>query len=262
VTALRRKPLSDEHSFLRRFLGDPKRTGAVAPSSPFLAREMARAVDPHEPGVVVELGPGTGPVTKALIARGVGRERLLLVEYDPHFCKLLAERYRARVVRGDAYALETTLGGHVVGPVAAVVSSLPLLNERPERRLRLLDEAFALMGPNGVFVQFTYGLGMPVPRELLAGRYVARSGAPILRNLPPASVWTFRRAGHGHPEGAKVMRLVDHCERLGAEFNARRKATGMMIERQGDKMLERLRREVANFGRKRVEERCKRDEER
>ena len=258
MTAIRRKPLSDEHSFLRRFLGDPKRTGAVAPSSPFLAREMARAVDPLRDGLVVELGPGTGPVTKALIARGVGRERLLLVEYDPHFCKLLGERYGAsRVVRGDAYALAATLGGHVGGPVAAVVSSLPLLNERPERRLRLLDEAFALMGPDGVFVQFTYGLKLPVPREALAGRYVARSGAPILRNLPPASVWTFRRAGHAHPEGAKVMRLIDHAERLGAEFTARRKATGMMIERQSDKMLERLKREVANFSRPR-----KRDEER
>ena len=255
---MRRKPLSDEHSFLRRFLGDPKRTGAVAPSGPFLAREMARAVDPLSEGLVVELGPGTGPVTKALIARGIGRERLLLVEYDPHFCKLLAERYgAARVVRGDAYALAATLSGHAVGSVAAVVSSLPLLNERPERRLRLLDEAFALMGPDGVFVQFTYGMKCPAPREALAGRYVARSGAPILRNLPPASVWTFRRVGHGPAQGAKVMRLVDHCERLGAGFTARRKATGMMLERQGDKMLERLKREVANFGRPR-----KRDEER
>jgi phosphatidylethanolamine/phosphatidyl-N-methylethanolamine N-methyltransferase len=209
---------------------------------------MARAVDPHAPGLVVELGPGTGPVTKALIARGVARERLLLVEYDPHFCTLLAERYgAARVVRGDAYALGATLAGHV-GPVAAVVSSLPLLNERPERRLQLLDEAFALMGPDGVFVQFTYGLKLPVPREALTGRYVARSGAPILRNLPPASVWTFRRAGHGP---AKVMRLKDHAERFGAEFAARRKKTEDMLGRQGDRMLELLKREVSSFGRPR-----------
>ena len=147
---------SDGETFLRRFLGDPKRTGAVAPSSPFLAREMARAVDPQTPGVIVELGPGTGPVTKALIARGIRRERLLLVEYDAYFCNLLAERFpRARVLRGDAYALGATLAGRVGRPVAAVVSSLPLLNEPPERRIALLDDAFALMGPDGVFVQFT-----------------------------------------------------------------------------------------------------------
>src|SRR5579863_883860 len=83
----------DGETFLRRFLDDPKRTGAVAPSSPFLAREMARAVDPQTPGLIVELGPGTGPVTKALIARGVRRENLLLVEFDPYFCNLLTERF-------------------------------------------------------------------------------------------------------------------------------------------------------------------------
>ena len=125
-----------------------------------------------------------------------------------------------------------------------MVSSLPLLNEKPERRLRLIDEAFDLMGEDGVFVQFTYGLKLPVPREALAGRYVARSGAPILRNLPPASVWTFRRAGQ---EPAKVMRLVDHCERLGAEFAARRRKTEDMLGRQGDRVMEMLKREVASF---------------
>src|SRR5437763_705807 len=122
----KRKPPSDEETFLRRFLGDPKRTGAVAPSGPFLAREMARAVDPQASGLVVELGPGTGPVTKALLARGVRRERLLLVEYDPFFCNLLAERFaRTRILRGDAYALRATLAGRLTQPVAAVVSSLP-----------------------------------------------------------------------------------------------------------------------------------------
>ena len=75
---------------------------------------MARAVDPAKPGLIVELGPGTGPVTKALIARGVRRERLVLVEYDPYFCKLLAERFALiRVVRGDAYALRAALAGRV-----------------------------------------------------------------------------------------------------------------------------------------------------
>ena len=244
-------PQSDGESFLRRFLGDPKRTGAVAPSSPFLAREMARAVDPSAPGVVVELGPGTGPVTKALIARGVRRERLLLVEYDAYFCHLLAERYPlARVVRGDAYALDTTLAGKLTQPVAAVVSSLPLLNETPERRMALLDAAFALMGPEGVFVQFTYGLRSPMPRETLAGRYVARSGAPILRNLPPASVWTYRRGGHASGGEPKLMKFIDHAERLGARFNEGCRATETLIGRQSDRVKEIIKREAAAFGRR------------
>ena len=237
----KRKPPSDEESFLRRFLGDPRRTGAVAPSSPFLAREMACAVDPLASGLVVELGPGTGPVTKALLARGVRRERLLLVEYDAFFCKLLAERFApAQVLRGDAYALRTTLAG-LTQPVSAVVSSLPLLNEPPERRSRLLDEAFELMGPDGVFVQFTYGLRSPFPREACAGRFVGRSGAPILRNLPPASVWTYRRPGRAGAPTPKMAKLIDHAERIGARFAAQRRATETMLNRHGDRMKEFMR---------------------
>jgi phosphatidylethanolamine/phosphatidyl-N-methylethanolamine N-methyltransferase len=244
---------SDGETFLRRFLGDPKRTGAVAPSSPFLAREMARAVDPQAPGLVIELGPGTGPVTKALMAR-VGRERLLLVEFDPYFCKLLSERFPlARIVRADAYQLRAALAGRLSQPVAAVVSSLPLLNEPPERRLALIDEAFELMGPDGVFVQFTYGLRSPIPREAAAGKYVARSGPPVLRNLPPASVWTYRRRDRA--PAPRVMTLIDHAERIGARLAERRKATELMLARHGDKMKEMLKREAAALGLKRPEER-------
>jgi phosphatidylethanolamine/phosphatidyl-N-methylethanolamine N-methyltransferase len=244
-------PQSDGEKFLRRFLGDPKRTGAVAPSSPFLAREMARAVDPHAAGFVIELGPGTGPVTKALIARGIRRERLLLVEYDPYFCNLLAERFpRARILRGDAYALGETLAGRAPRPVAAVVSSLPLLNETPERRIALLDDAFALMGPEGVFVQFTYGLRSPMPREALAGRYIGRSGAPILRNLPPASVWTYRQRGHVGGAESKVTKFMGHAERLGARINEGCRKTETMIGRQSDRVKEIIKREAAAFGRR------------
>ena len=241
-----RKPKSDEETFFRRFLGDPKRTGAVAPSSPFLAREMARAVNPRAPGLVIELGPGTGPVTKALIAHGVARERLLLVEYDAHFCRMLGERFAARVVCGDAYALNETLG-QVGEPVAAVVSSLPLLNETPERRRRLLDEAFAMMGPEGVFVQFTYGLKSPIPREDLGGAYVARCGPPVLRNLPPASVWTYRRPGAQAGSERKVMKLIDQAEKFGQQFAARRRATEAMLNRHGERVKEIWKRETAGL---------------
>jgi phosphatidylethanolamine/phosphatidyl-N-methylethanolamine N-methyltransferase len=246
----------DGETFLRRFLGDPKRTGAVAPSSPFLAREMARAVDPLAPGLIVELGPGTGPVTKALIARGVRRERLLLIEFDPYFCKLLRERFAlARIVRADAFALREALGGRLTQPVAAVVSSLPLLNEPPERRLNLLDEAFELMGPDGVFVQFTYGLRSPIPREAFAGRYLGRCGAPVLRNLPPASVWTYRRRGRMAAPEPKIAKFMDQAERFGARLAERGKATELMLSRQGDRMKEMLKREAAAFGRRRPEDR-------
>ncbi len=189
---------ADEARFFRAWFENPKRTGAVSPSGRFLARTMARYVDPSTHGPIVELGPGTGPVTQALIRRGVAPERLILVEYDPAFCRLLQRRFpHCRVVRGDAYALDRTLRGVLSGPVAAVVSSLPLLTRPETERLALLDQAFGLMGPDGCFVQFTYGMGSPIPRGLRAAAqaFAAETSPPIWLNLPPARVWVYRPAG-------------------------------------------------------------------
>jgi len=192
-----RRSLGDSARFLKSLVAAPRLTGAVAPSGRALARAMAAAIGVEAPGLIVELGPGTGPVTRALIESGVAPDRLVLIEYDPGFCQLLRQRFApARVVRGDAYDLRRTLAGLADEPIAAFVSSLPLLNQPPERRERLLSDAFALMGLSGRFVQFTYGLGSPIPREALAGRYVAECSRPILLNLPPARVWTYRLAQH------------------------------------------------------------------
>jgi phosphatidylethanolamine/phosphatidyl-N-methylethanolamine N-methyltransferase len=154
---------------------------------------MAAAIGSPSQGFVVELGPGTGPVTQSLIETGVPPERLVLVEYDPGFCRMLERRFGGvRVIQGDAYDLSRTLASFAGQPIAAVVSSLPLLNQPPPRRTKLIADAFALMQPAGVFVQFTYGLQSPIPREACANRYSAIRSRPILRNLPPAFVWTYR----------------------------------------------------------------------
>lgn len=191
----RKPPDLDDHAhFLKSLIARPGRTGAVAPSGKPLASAMAAALGPLREGLVVELGPGTGPVTKALIARGIDRRRLALVEYDHDFCRKLEGRFApARVIQGDAYDLPRTLAALRDEPVAAFVSSLPLLNEPPPRREKLIDDAFARMGRDGLFVQFTYGLGSPIPRAHWLGRYAAHSSAPIWLNLPPARVWTYRR---------------------------------------------------------------------
>ena len=209
--------LGDETHFLKTLFESPRLTGAVAPSGRFLARAMARAIDPSGEGLVVELGPGTGPVTRALIENGVARERLVLVEYDSGFCRLLAQRFApVEVVQGDAYDLKRTLAGLEGRPIAAVVSSLPLLNQPPALRAKLIEDAFALMGPDGVFVQFTYGLASPIPRETCAKRFSAHCSAPIWRNLPPARVWTYRadpNAAFAEPLMARIRRRADRLMR-------------------------------------------------
>jgi phosphatidylethanolamine/phosphatidyl-N-methylethanolamine N-methyltransferase len=185
--------LDDEVRFIRSWLVKPLAIGAVTPSGRVLARTMARYVDPDVPGPVIELGPGTGPVTEALVDRGVDPARLVLVEFNPVFCRLLRSRYpQATVLQGDAYNLKRLLET-LRQPAAAVVSGLPLLTKPFRTRLRLINEAFALMRPDAPFIQFTYSMAAPpIPKGLT--RVETEASERIWLNLPPARVWVYRKA--------------------------------------------------------------------
>lgn len=187
------------------WLDNPTIAGAISPSGRYLARAMARHVDPHSADPVIELGPGTGVITEALLERGIARERLCLVEYDPGFCELLRQRFPGvRIVRGDAYRLVDCLGPVLDARPAAIVSSLPLLMKPEPARLGLLTEAFDLLASDGRFIQFTYGPASPIP---LGGRtgptFHAESSAPVWLNLPPARVWVYRRRTSGDSRPAR-----------------------------------------------------------
>src|SRR5947209_19556850 len=154
-----RKPLrlDDEVHFIRSLFERPLATGAVTPSGRVLARTMARYVEPELPGVVVELGPGTGPVTEALVDHGVDPARLVLVEFNPAFCQLLRARFpAATVIQADAYGLRRVLATLLRQPAAAMVSGLPMFTKPVRTRVRLLREALSLLVPGAPFVQFTY----------------------------------------------------------------------------------------------------------
>lgn len=181
----------DEVRFIRSWLEKPLATGAVTPSGRVLARTMAGYVDPQADGPVIELGPGTGPVTEALVEQGVDPARLVLVEFNPNFCRLLRSRYpTATVVQGDAYSLQRLLGGLLRQPAAAVVSGLPLFTKPLKTRLRLIHGAFELMAPAAPFVQFTYAMVPPIPKALSGIK--AEASELIWMNLPPARVWVYR----------------------------------------------------------------------
>jgi phosphatidylethanolamine/phosphatidyl-N-methylethanolamine N-methyltransferase len=187
-----RIPLNDEVRFIRSWIEKPLSIGAVTPSSKALARAMAAYVDPAAKGPVIELGPGTGPVTEALVAQGIDPARLILLEYDPTFCKLLRQRYpAATVVQGDAYSLKRVLGSHLAEPAAAVVSGLPLFTKPLKTRLKLVYEAFALMVPGAPFVQFTYATVGPIPKAL--DRVRSEASERIWMNIPPARIWVYRK---------------------------------------------------------------------
>ena len=159
--------LDDEVRFIRSWIERPLAIGAVTPSGRILARAMARYVDPNSAGPVVELGPGTGPVTEALVEAGVAPSRLVLVEFNPAFCRILRSRYPdATLVQGDAYSLRRLLATLLLQPAAAVVSGLPLVTKPIRMRLRLIRDAFDLMVPGAPFVQFTYSVAAPLPKRL------------------------------------------------------------------------------------------------
>lgn len=183
----------DEVAFIRSWIEKPLSMGAVTPSGKALARTMASYVDPEAPGPVVELGSGTGALTRALVDRGIEPSRLVLVEFNPTFCRMLRTRYpEATVIQGDAYRINHLLGGLLREPAAAVVSGLPLQTKPFKRRLGLMSEAFELMAPGAPFVQFTYAMVTPIPMKQ-AG-ITGEASKLIWMNVPPARVWVYRKS--------------------------------------------------------------------
>jgi phosphatidylethanolamine/phosphatidyl-N-methylethanolamine N-methyltransferase len=193
VRALKKTPrLDDEVRFLRSWIEKPLHMGAVMPSGRVLARTMAQYVDIDSSEPVVELGPGTGAITSALIEHGVDQKRLVLVEYNPGFCALLRDRYpHAKVVQGDAYALRDSLWNVLSAPASAVVSGLPLVMKPMLTRLKLIRDAFGALAPGAPFVQFTYSVAPPIPKSLPG--VSTEASERIWMNLPPARVWVYRK---------------------------------------------------------------------
>ena len=184
--------------FLKRWLRRPFAMGAVIPSGRLLAEAMARATVQAldgRPGHVVELGAGTGEVTKALLAAGIAPSRLALVERDPELASFLRRHFtEPKIIEGDAARLPKLLADNATTPIAAVVSSLPLLSLPTEIVNGIVHGVFEALPRGGALVQFTYGPTPPVPRALREQlRLVGTRGRRIWRNVPPAVVWTFRR---------------------------------------------------------------------
>lgn len=184
--------------FLRRWLRNPLSMGAVVPSGRLLAEAMARATVAEvagRDGHVIELGAGTGEVTKALLAAGIPAERLALVEREPELAVFLRRHFPGpRIVEGDAARLPRLLEQQGIGPAAAVVSSLPLLSLPAAIVTGIVHSVFEVLPRGAALVQFTYGPSPPVPKALREGLHlVGAHGRRIWRNVPPAVVWTFRR---------------------------------------------------------------------
>jgi phosphatidylethanolamine/phosphatidyl-N-methylethanolamine N-methyltransferase len=179
--------------FFRALASNPGGVGAIAPSGSGLADLITSEITPAT-GPVIELGPGTGVFTEALLARGVRESDLTLIEYGSDFMRLLQLRFpRARVLWIDAawVGSHNLFEGRTVG---AVVSGLPLLNMTPRKVIAILTGAFRNLRAGGAFYQFSYGMWCPVPRAILDRLGLkATCVGRVLRNVPPASVYRITR---------------------------------------------------------------------
>jgi len=190
--------LSPQWTFFRQWLKSPLSIAAISPSGRQLAGLMLAEL-PEGAKRVIELGGGTGVFTQALLDHGISADDLLVLELNEELHQHLGRRFpHAHVICGDARDLPSLAerNGYLeAGPADAIISGLGLLSMGRPTQQEILSAAFATMGPNGRFIQFTYGPGCPVAREVLEPLGLgARRAGVAWRNMPPASVYVISRS--------------------------------------------------------------------
>ena len=178
--------------FLGAVIKEPLAIGAIAPSSSYLAKNMVVGIGPGSR--VVELGAGTGMVTRAILESGVDPKDLIVLEQNGEFTNLLKKRF-PNVIVAQANALE--LQHHITalaGPPDFIVSGLPLMLFTTKQKTRLISQSFESLGPNGFFHQFTYGGKCPIEPSILGSVGLKSTFLKLtLLNLPPAFIYRLER---------------------------------------------------------------------
>ena len=186
--------INDTGFFLQQWFANPQRTGAIAPSSPRLAAAMAQWLPRDRNSFVLELGPGTGAVTKALLDHGLREDRLVAIERNPKMARMLREKFpRAHIILGDAWRMDELLRNHrePIESVGAVISILPLLNFPEHEAEQLAQKIRTMLQPGGNLVQYSYHLTNPHTRGAALFRPLASK--IIWLNLPPARVSVYQK---------------------------------------------------------------------
>lgn len=178
--------------FYKGWLDRPKVIGAIAPTSIGMARKMTTPMRPDSGLPVLELGPGDGAITRAILERGIDPRNLHSVEYCEGFLPGLRRRYPGvNFIHGDASNISQIARERGLERFDVIISALPLLNFPIMQRVRLINAALGLLEPGRPLVQFSYGLNPPVPAR--SGRYVVHHLDTVLLNLPPARLWTYQQ---------------------------------------------------------------------
>jgi len=186
----------DELRFFKGWIDKPKAVGSIIPTSSITARRMASVVDTGSGLPVLELGPGTGVITKAILARGVKPQNLYTIEYSEDFVRHLEKQFDGvNIIHGDAFDLDATLGDKRDLTFDSVISGVPLLNFPVSQRIRYIEDLLTRIPAGRPIIQLTYGPLSPVPAG--KGDYTVEHFDFVLRNIPPTQLWVYRRAGSG-----------------------------------------------------------------
>jgi len=181
--------------FWGRSLQNFRQVCSLFPSSPFVGRAMSWAIAERPAARVVELGAGTGAVTRQLMNNGVPMEDLSVLEIDSKLGVHLRRTFPdLDVIIAPAQELAGLWRDRNGPPVGAIVSTMPMRLFSKKAILSIMRNALSVLEPGGVFVQFTYRQSSPVPERIC--RLVGVEGERYCRvwiNMPPAGIWVYRK---------------------------------------------------------------------
>ncbi|MGO4440005.1 phospholipid N-methyltransferase PmtA [Rhizobium sp. RAF56] len=187
------RKFDEEIRFFKGMMQGPKTVGSIVPTSSVTARRMASVIDTNSGLPVLELGPGTGAITKAILAKGVRPDNLVAIEYSTDFYLHLVRLYEGvHFINGDAFDLNRTLGVLRGQVFDSVISAVPLLNFPMQARVNLLEDLLDRLPPGRPVVQISYGPVSPIIAK--PERYHIRHFDFVVRNIPPAQLWIYRRS--------------------------------------------------------------------
>jgi phosphatidylethanolamine/phosphatidyl-N-methylethanolamine N-methyltransferase len=186
------RKFDEEIRFFKGWIDGPKQVGAILPTSAVTAKRMASVIDPASGLPVLELGPGTGIITKAILKRGITPKNLVSIEYSTPFYHHLTRSFPGvNFINGDAFDLDTTLASLKDTKFDCVISAIPLLSFPMERRIALLEDLLDRLPPGRPVIQITYSPVSPIIAH--PDRYRIKHFDFVMRNIPPAQLWSYSR---------------------------------------------------------------------
>jgi len=178
--------------FLREFLRHPQQVGSIIPSSHFLERRVVEVAGVSSAHTIVELGAGTGGITRAILCAMSANATLMAVEVNPSFCSLLRRIQADRLIvyRGDALDLRGAVALHGLPAPDVVVSGIPFSTMSRSAGAKILDSTFSVLRPGGYFVAYQISAHVHALASPLLGR--PRIEVEFL-NIPPTRIYCWQK---------------------------------------------------------------------